>query len=259
MLSAIVITRNETANIKRCLDSLAFADEIIVVDSGSTDNTVELARELGAKVFENEWEGYGAQKNFAAEKASGDWLLYIDADEEVLTALRESISSTINGVAAEYDFYWLRIVTVFLGKPLLHLYGHNARLFRKSAGHWTSAVVHEQVTTNDGHLISLGDDKSGLLDVSLLHYSHRTVSSYIGKMHHYTSLDAEQMHLTKKHRSGRDIKSSFLLPYRLSIRQFVKLLIYRRGLLDGMAGILWCALSAYYEYEMAKKYLVLSR
>jgi len=255
MLSVVVITRNEEANIRRCLTSVSFADEIIVVDSGSTDKTTAIAKQCGANVYVNEWSGYGPQKNFGAAKTSGDWLLFIDADEEAPPALAESIGSVTDGTAeTTYDFYWLRIVTVFLGKPLSHLYGHNPRLFRKSAGRWTGAQVHEQVTTNDGDLITLGDDKSGLLETSLLHYSHNSISSYLKKMHKYTTLDAKEMMATNKHRSGR-----IFLPFRLSVRQFIKLLVYKRGLLDGVSGVVWCFLSAYYEFEMASKYLKMTK
>lgn len=261
MLSAIVITKNEEDNISRCLKSLSFADEIIVVDSGSTDNTTSLAKQHGAKVFHNKWVGYGPQKNFAAQKASGDWLLYIDADEEAPPALAKSIRSAVNNNMSDntYNFYWLKIVTVFLGKPLSRLYGHNPRLFKKNDGGWTDAAVHEQVITSDNYIIKLGDTKSGLLETPLLHHSHKTISSYIKKMHHYTSLDADQMHLTQQHRSGKKVTPTFILPLKLSIKQFIKLLVYKRGILNGIPGIIWCSLSAYYEYEMATKYLKLSK
>ena len=261
MLSAVVITRNEEENIGRCLSSLSFADEVLVVDSGSTDKTTTIAKQYGAKVFHNKWSGYGSQKNFAAGKSSGDWLLFIDADEKVPVALSESINSIINDGSnnTTHDFYWLRIVTVFLNKPLYHLFGHNPRLYRRKAGCWTNASVHEQVVTNDGHLIKLGDNQSGLLIKPLLHYSHKTISSYIKKMHQYTSLDAKQMNLTGKHRSGKKVRPSIILPLKLSAKQFIKLLMYKRGFLDGIPGIIWCTLSSYYEFEMAIKYIKLTQ
>jgi glycosyltransferase involved in cell wall biosynthesis len=258
-LSAIVITKNEEANIARCLSSVSFADEIIVVDAESTDATASLAREAGATVFVRPWPGYGPQKNFGASCAHGEWLLFIDADEEVPPALAEEIQQTI--VNPTVDFYWLRIVTVFVGQPLRHLYGHNPRLFKKSAGQWTEDHVHEQVQHSaraDEYLVVKLDDRfSKMLTASLLHHSHATIASYLKKMHRYTSLDAEQMKKTGRHRSGRPVKPSFLLPWRLAIRQSLKLALYRRGILDGGPGILWCALSGYYEYEMATKFLEL--
>ena len=190
----------------------------------------------------------------------GQWLLFIDADEKVSPALDDTITSLINTPAANtYDYYWLRIITIFLHRPLTHLYGNNLRLFKKSAGHWNDAPVHEQVVAGNNQTIKLGDPLSGRLFPPLFHYSHHTSSSYLKKMHHYTTLDANQMYTTGQHRSGRSYQPSILLPYRLFLRQLVKLLFYRRGFLDGLAGYVWCVLSAYYEYDMSKKYVRLSR
>lgn len=261
MLSAIIIARNEASSIQRCIASLHFADEVIVVDSGSTDSTIELANQSGAKVYSHPWSGYGDQKNFGAAQASSEWLLFIDADEEVPPDLASAITSVTNSTTAEppHDFYWLRIITIFLQRPLNHLHGHNLRLFKKSAGHWNNVPVHEQVVTVSHQIIKLGDRLSGRLIPPLRHHSHRTIRSYLNKMHHYTTLDAKQMQTSGYHRSGRFYKATIILPYRLFLRQLFKMLFYRRGLLDGLAGITWCVLSAYYEYEMGKKYVQQSR
>lgn len=259
-LSAIVITKNEEVNIVRCLASLSFAEEIIVVDAESTDATAELARRQGATVFTRPWPGYGPQKNFGASHATGEWLLFVDADEVIPESLGREIQHTI--AQPRVDFYWLRIVTIFLGHPLHHLYGHNPRLFKKASGQWTASPVHEQVEryadrneTADFQLIKLDDRFSRVLNAPLLHYSHQTIGSYLKKMYHYTALDATHMAQTGRHRSGRPVKLSVFLPWQLAARQFLKLAVYRRGLLDGWAGFMWCTLSSYYEYEMAKKYL----
>ncbi len=253
-ISAIVITKNEVLNIERCLKSLAFADETIVVDAESTDGTAEIARQRGAKVIVRPWPGYGAQKNFGASQATGDWLLFIDADEEVTSELAAAIQDSIKQSAK--DFYWLRIVTVFLGKPLRHLFGHNPRLFRRQAGKWSEQHVHEQVEHIEEQVtIKLGDDHSGIITTPLLHHSHPTVASYLKKMHHYTTLDAKHMAETGRHRSGRTVRPGALLPYMLASRQFLKMLFYRKGVFDGPAGWVWCWLSGYYEFEMGKKYL----
>lgn len=254
MLSAIVITRNAESTISRCLASLSFADDMIVVDSGSTDHTINLACQLGAKVFSRQWSGYGDQKNYGSQQAPGPWLLFVDADEQVPPALAKAISSLLHSSSPAHDFYWLRIVTVFRHRPLVHLYGRNLRLFKKDAGHWDSSPVHEQVVTNNGHPLRLGHNKSGTISLPLIHYSHSTVHSYLQKMHHYTSLDAARMVKTGLHRSGRRYTLSLFLPYHLAARQLIKMLFYRRGILDGFNGILWSLLSSYYEYEMANKY-----
>jgi len=253
-LTAVVITKNEERNITRCLNSIAFADELIVVDAESSDKTADLARAAGATVFVRPWPGYGPQKNFGRTQAHGEWLLFIDADEEVTPLLQSQIQAAID--KPDKDFYWLRIVTVFLNKPLRHLYGHNPRLMLRTSGKWTDAKVHEQVETNMGERITLGDEHSAILSSSLLHHSHPTIASYLEKMRRYTTLDAEEMVRTGHHRSGRHIRPGVLMPAWLGVRQFIKLLVYRRGILDGPAGWLWCVLSAYYEFDMGRKYLV---
>ncbi|MBI3255377.1 MAG: glycosyltransferase family 2 protein [Candidatus Andersenbacteria bacterium] len=257
-ISAIVITKNEAGTIERCLQALAFADERIVVDAGSNDATVELARKAGATVFTNPWPGYGPQKNVGLSHAQGEWVLFIDADEEVSPALAREIQTAIQD--SSHDFYWLKIVTVFLGRPLTHLFGHNPRLFKKSAGRWTGAHVHEQVEHTDEEItIKLNDAHSAKLGTPLLHHSHPTIASYLQSMHQYTTLDAKEMAITHKHRSGRPIGGSPFLPLTLAVRQFLKLLFYRHGFLDGYAGLVWCTMSAYYEWEMAGKYLQLKK
>lgn len=256
-LSAIVITKNEASSIGTCLKALAFADERIVIDAGSDDATVDIAKASGATVYINPWPGYGAQKNYGMQKAGGDWVLFIDADEEVTPQLAQEIQHAISRRAP--DFFWLKIVTVFLGKPLTHLYGHNPRLFKKGSGRWQSALVHEQVEHIDEEImIKLGDQHSGKLASHILHNSHESISSYLASMHQYTALDAQEMTKSGNHRSGRPVSPYLFLPLILAVRQAVKLLIYRRGFLDGIPGIVWCTLSAYYEWEMAHKYLAIS-
>lgn len=254
-LSVILITKDAARTLARTLASLKFVDEIIVVDSGSTDATLEVAKSFGAKVFTNPWPGYGPQKNFGLSKAVGEWALFIDADEEVTPELAQAIKTAISQPQPSY--YWLKIVTIFLGRPIEHLYGHNPRLFRKDTGRWTSDQVHEQVERMSGERIKLGDIHSAVIADSLLHHSHPTIVAYLARMHSYTTLDAQQMKLTNRHRSGRPVTKSWWLPWQLAARQFIKLYLYRRGFLDGYAGFMWSLLSAYYEYEMATKYLTL--
>ena len=255
-IAAIVITKNEESNISACLRALKFADEIIMVDAESTDKTAEIAKAAGVKVFVRPWPGYGAQKNFALQQISSDWALFIDADEIVTPQLAQEIQAiTANPTK---NFYWLKIVTVFLNHPLYHLYGHNPRLFKKSSGQWTTTQVHEQVEEISSHTaIKLGDDKSAVLIAPLMHYSHQTVESYLSRMQTYTDLDAQDMAATNKHRSGRPVTPSNWLPIYLASRQFLKMYFYKKGFLDGYAGFVWCRMSATYEYVMAQKYLAL--
>lgn len=257
MVSTVTITKNEAHNIERCLKSLSGAYERVVVDSGSTDDTVSRAKARGAVVYHKAWTGFGLQKNFGAKQTHSDWVLFIDADEEVSPELWEEIKKATS--KPEAGFYWLKIVTVFLGRPLAHLYGHNLRLFKKTAGRWTDAKVHEQVSDNDGEIIKLGGKKSRVLKNPLWHHSHPTIASYLQTMREYTRLDAQNMVKNHRHRSGRPARPVFWLPWWLAGRQFLKLLFYRQGWRDGKAGFIWCLLSGYYEYEMGRIYLDLSR
>lgn len=252
-LSAIVITKNEEDNIERCLNSLRFADELIVVDAESNDQTAAIAKRLGAQVFVRPWPGYGPQKNFGALHAKGEWLLFLDADETVPPKLAQEILHTTKQPQA--DFYWLKIVTFFLNKPLQHLTGHNLRLFKKSAGSWTGHHVHEHVQTNTGETITLGHALSRVLQQPLNHHSHQTIAAYLKRMEEYTALDAQRMATYDRHRSGRRVWPAWYVPAYLMARQFIKLYIYKQGFLDGYAGLVWSALSADYEYVLGKKYL----
>jgi glycosyltransferase involved in cell wall biosynthesis len=254
-LSAIIITKNEEDNIARSVKSVQFCDEVIVVDAESNDRTVEIAKKLGARTFVRPWPGYGSQKNFGAAQAQGEWLLFIDADEEVTPELAQEIQTELN--SPRHNFYWLKIITIFLGRPLNHLYGHNPRLFRKSQGSWTGYKVHEQVQTNAGQKIVLGDNLSTPLRRPLLHHSHATMAAYLRRMAEYTALDSQQMAIHNRHRSGRPVRPTWWLPHYLAARQFAKMYVYKKGLLDGYVGLVWSALSAYYEWTMAKKYILL--
>ncbi len=255
-LSVIIIAKNEEAVIADAISSASFAHEVIVIDANSTDQTRTIADKLGAKVIEKSWEGYGKQKNFGISTAAGDVLFFLDADERISPKLQKSLIYRLGNM--EKDVYWITVEDVFLGKKMSHLAGHNPRFIKKGAAFWTDKHVHEQLIYNStGSIVQYKDGISGEIQSPIIHYSHQTIASYLKKMHRYTTLDAQDMKRSSLHRSGRPIKKSPLLPYTLACRQFIKLLIYRKGILDGAQGIIWSALSAYYEYEMAKKYLAL--
>lgn len=252
-LSAIIITKNEADNIERCIKSAKFADEVIVIDSKSNDNTNRLAEQLGAKLFIRPWPGFGPQKNFGATKASGDWLLFLDADEEISPALAQEMTTTISN--PQKEFYWLKVTTIFLNRQLKNIYGYDPRLYLKTAGAWTSRHVNEQLQTNLGQTIHLSDNLSDTFKNPLYHHSCSTIKEHLKHMAEQTALDAQQMAKHNLHRSGHPIQPTWYLPYYLAIRQFTKLYLYKHGFLDGYAGLVWSSLSAYYEYVTSKKYL----
>ncbi len=223
-LSAILITKNEEANMERCLRSVSWVDEIIVVDSESTDKTVEIATSFGAKVFSPTWKGFGPAKQYALDQATGDWILSIDADEEVSFTLKNEILQLLEN-DPPLDGYNLPRKTQFLGRWILHsgwYPDYVLRLFRRSTGRFTSALVHEKVEV---------DSKTGRLHNPLMHYSYPSLEDYTRKLDHYSTLGAEEMF-----KAGRKSSS-----YCLAIKPFISFwrkLILQKGWRDGWEGFL---------------------
>lgn len=196
-LSVVIITLNEEANLVRTLQSVPWADEIIVVDSGSTDRTLAVARTFQARVFVETWKGFAGQKNSALHKATGDWILSLDADEEVEPELGEEIRQVLadNPTAAGY---WIPRKNFFLGRWIRHggFYPDpKLRLFRRGAGSFEKRLVHEDIRLR-------GD--TGKLKNHLLHHAYPTLESYLEHMNRYSSLGAEMV-LAEKHK--RDPRS----------------------------------------------------
>jgi len=264
-LAAICIVKDEERHIGRALKSVKnIANEIIVVDSGSTDDTLNIAKQFTDKIYTNDWRGYGPQKNFAVSKTDCDFILQIDADEEVTNDLAVEIKSILS--QPKFDYYWLSIVTEFMGRPLNHLTGNNLRLFNRSAARWDNKEIHEQVIRKENETsLKYGSKDSGKLLSKLLHHSHyQTLADYKKRQEKYTSADAEEMFVTGKDRMGKDanvqktnIFSVLVFLFGRAAKQFIKKFFLHRGFLDGWQGWLWCFLSAQYEYKMCKKYLKL--
>jgi glycosyltransferase involved in cell wall biosynthesis len=261
-LSVVIITVNEEANISRTLASVKplVADgkgEIIVVDSGSTDRTVEIAKSFGAKVFVEEWKGYAAQKNSAIDKAKGDWILSLDADEELSSNLAAEITAALtdqslrennqgvpdcatdrlqailqvqrdSGIPlSRFTFgYWLRRNNFFLGRWIKHggfWPDPKMRLFRRGAGRFEDRSVHEDVRL---------EGPEGTLDNALIHHSYPTLSDYIDHMNRYSSLGAEMVAA-----KGR-VRFSFVNIVLRPMFSFTYNYFFRLGFLDGREGLL---------------------
>ncbi len=229
-LSAVVITKNEESNIRRCLESVKFADEIIVIDSNSTDKTKEIAEKIGAKVFTIPWQGFGPAKQEGVNLSSGEWILSIDADEEVPADLAREIENRIsssNGVSA----FYLKRKTLFLGRWILHsgwYPGYVLRLFQKKDGNFDNAIVHEKVETKG---------RVGNLENDLLHYSYPDLETYFSKFNRYTKLGAEEAFNAGKKAGWFDI----IIKPPVS---FLKHYIVRQGFRDGLEGFILSVLSA---------------
>lgn len=228
-LSVIIITRNEAANLRRCLESVRFADEIIINDTGSTDGTQEIAREFECTVIQNSFDGFGVAKQQALDAATGDWVLSIDADEELDAQLQAHIKQVVE--KADVDGYLMNRKSQFLGQWIEHSGWYPdriLRLFRRRAGKFTDARVHERIVVSGATAILAGH---------LLHYSFPHLSSYLAKMDRYSTLAAESMHATGK--PFRRWKLIFKPP-----AVFFKMYILRQGFRDGLAGLVLAVLSA---------------
>ena len=228
-ISTIIITFNEEDNIRRCLESVApFSSEIIVVDSGSSDRTVEIANEFTANVVHQKWLGYGRQKQFALSLTSHQHVLSIDADEEVSADLQKEIAA----LEWQQDGYYIPRRVHYLGRWLKRCWypGYVLRLFRKGTAQFTDEILHESV---------VAPAATGRMQEVLLHYSYRDVSHHLEKMNGFTTLAARQMYA-----SGRKP-----YPHQILIQpglEFFKMYVLQRGFLDGFPGLVVSGLTATY-------------
>jgi glycosyltransferase involved in cell wall biosynthesis len=244
-LSAIVITKNEAHNLRDCLSSLNWVHEIVVLDAESEDGTADIAAELTDKVFVRPWEGYGRAKNFALMQCTGDWVLWIDADERVTPELREEICALLSEPPAHQGYEMPRLAN-FLGKWIMHggwYPGYVLRLFQREGASFNERAVHEGVTIK-GHM--------GRLQNHLLHYTDPDLEHYFEKLNRYTSLAAEELQ-----RQGRQFHWWDLL-----LRPawfFLRMYVFKTGFLDGLAGFILARLSAVYVFTKYAKLWELER
>ncbi|NOY73642.1 MAG: glycosyltransferase family 2 protein [Gammaproteobacteria bacterium] len=236
-LSVVIITYNAATQLEPCLQSVGFADEIVVVDSGSTDNTKALARKYGTKFSHQDWLGYGAQKQFAVEQAQHDWLLCVDADERISEQLKKSILETLQ--APRYEAYEMPRCNRFMGRWLRFGEGYpdyNLRLFHRTHAHWTQDTIHEHVVLKTSR--RQNNKKIGRLEGDLLHESQESLEQYMEKQNRYTSLQAEAM----LQRGAKVALARLILSP--SIR-FVKFYFLRQGFRDGLPGLVHILIGCY--------------
>jgi glycosyltransferase involved in cell wall biosynthesis len=243
-LSAVLITRNAASVLEPCLDSLAFVDEVVVVDSNSSDGTVDMAARKGARVVQKEWLGFGLQKQYAVEQASHDWVLCIDADERVSQQLRLSIEKAL--AAPESPVYRMPRRNRFLGRWLAHGEGYpdwSPRLFNRLNARWSDDLVHEKV---------LYAVTPGRLEGDLMHDSYDDLAVYIERQNRYTTLAARQAY-----EEGRNATVLHLLFSPLV--RFIKFYIVRLGFLDGLPGLLHISIGCINSYVKYAKLIELRR
>ncbi|MBA3830001.1 MAG: glycosyltransferase family 2 protein [Taibaiella sp.] len=250
-ISVVIITLNEQKNIDRCLASVKnIADEIVIVDSYSKDDTLKIAASYGARIIMQDFLGYGAQKNFANQQASHNWILSLDADEALSTELRDSIIKV--KVHPEYDTYSLTRLTNYCGKWIRHCGWYpdkKVRLFDKTKGVWKGEKIHEYWEPKND------DSKIGELAGDLLHYSYYTVSDHIIQLEKFTDIAAREAVAQGKDCS---IWKIVVGPF----WNFFSNYIIRLGILDGAAGYLICKITAYatfVKYAKIRQYARMGR
>jgi len=235
-LSVIIITRNESANIAACLSSVGFADEVIVLDGQSTDDTVVIAKQLGAKVFLAEgWNGFGPQKNKALDHAAHEWVLSLDADERVSPELALEIQHVIR--EGKYAIYDIPRLTNFCGQWIHHCGWRPdrvVRLFKRQTARFSPDWVHEK-------LIAVHNPPMGQLKHSLLHYSYPSANDYWRKLQLYSQAWAQQ-----KFDQGQT--TSMLRAVSSGLVAFVKSYLFRLGFLDGAMGLAVCIMQGQAAY-----------
>jgi len=230
-LTAIIPTFNEEANIEAAIGSVSFAREIIVIDSYSTDKTVEIARSLNCKIMQREFDNFSSQKNHAIRKASNEWVLLLDADERISPELKNEILHTLKS-EPEYDAYWIYRNNFFMGREIHYSGWQNdkvIRLFRKSTCRYNGLPVHEEIAT-------IGN--TGFLKNRLNHFTYKNFDNYLGKLNRYAWLQAAEY----------DKKVKRITFFHLFIKPGVRLFrhyLLKQGFRDGFAGLVIAWLQSY--------------
>jgi glycosyltransferase involved in cell wall biosynthesis len=233
-ISAAIITYNEERNIARCIESLRCCDEIVVIDSGSNDRTVELATKLGARVLDVAWRGYAEQKNKASECCENDWVLSLDADEALSEALEAEIWQ-IKKNGPEYDGYTMPRLAQYLGRWILHSGWHpdrKVRLFDRRRAKWVGNFVHESVVV---------EGRIGHLNANILHFTCSSLSEHLRTLDRYTTLAAEQLVSQKADIGWKELAVD-------PAWTFFRTYFLQRGFLDGYEGLAIAYMAAFYNF-----------
>lgn len=233
-VSAVIITLNADRTLEKVLKSLVWCDEIIIVDSGSNDQTLVIAEKFKTKIIHQKFLGFGKQKQVGVNKAQNDWVFSVDGDEVVSEELRIEIR-TLDLTSAKCHGYYIPITNVFM-KQKIHLWGHKAdahlRLFNKKYGNFSDHEVHE--------LVQVSGDVT-YLENNILHYSYDNLKHYFDKFNAYTSLGAEESFRQNK------MVSPFSMLLRMPLK-FIQLYLVRGAFLCGFPGLVWSVCSAFYPF-----------
>jgi len=233
-ITATIITLNEERSIARAIESLRCADEILIVDSGSTDRTVELAQNLGARIIEANWRGFSAQKNWAAEQASNAWVLSLDADEALSEGLEAEIWN-LKKTGPKYDAYTMPRMARYLGRWILHSGWYpdrKVRLYHRDKASFVGDFVHESVSVHG---------RVGALEINILHFTCESLSEHVKTLDRYTTLAAQEL-------ASRQIKVPVSKLIVDPAWAFMKTYFMQRGFLDGPEGLTIAHMAAFYTF-----------
>jgi glycosyltransferase involved in cell wall biosynthesis len=240
MISAVILTKDEEENIGKCLQSLSWCDEILLIDDNSADKTVEIAKKRGARVYTRALNNdFSAQRNFALEKAKGEWVLFVDADEKVTSALWYEIMSHTNNPINEYSGFYIKRIDTMWGKELKYGEVGNIKLLRlakKDSGKWHNNV----------HEVWKIHGKTLVLNNSLLHYPHPTLKKFLEEVNLYTDLRAQELYKKKK----KVFWGSIILYPKA---KFIQNYFLRRGFLDGLPGLVFALMMSFHSFLVRAK------
>ncbi len=243
-ISVVIITKNEEVNIERCLKSVNWADEVVVVDSGSTDSTIEICEKYSCKIVHSKWLGFGRTKQLAVDSAINDWVLSIDSDEEVTDELKSKIEQILEN--PKTTGYKIKRNSYYLGRLIKHC-GWNTdfqlRLFNKKHGNFNNKEVHESVKTN-------GD--TSIINEQILHYTYPSIEVHLKKTDRYSTIQAKEMY---------DKGKSFplILAILFGLNKFVNMYFLRLGFLDGKEGFILCSIASFGVYLKYVKLWMLNK
>ncbi|CAL7960779.1 (heptosyl)LPS beta-1,4-glucosyltransferase [Gammaproteobacteria bacterium] len=246
-ISTIIITKNEEQNIAACIESILWTDEIIILDSGSTDNTLAICKKYAPKIkiYTTDWPGFGKQKNRALAFATSAWILSIDADERVTPDLKQEILQKLNNT--NYTAYKIPRLNYFLGKQIKYCFGNNTdapiRLVKKDCGKFSDDIIHERLIVNGA---------TDRLQNKLQHFSFGSIEELINKINSYSTLGAIKLHDTKK-------KTSYAKAFAHASWIFIKIYFLKLGFLDGWPGFIIAFSNfegVFYRYAKLKNKLV---
>ena len=242
-ISAVLITKNEERNIKKCLESLRFVDEIVLVDGESTDKTVEIAKSFNAKVINHPFEGdFGQERNIGNENATGDWILALDADERIPEGTRKEIEGILEN-GSEFDAYNVPRLQYFIGKALLHggRYHSIVNFYKRGKARFEGKVHH----------LVIVDGKTGELGEPIEHYPFHTISEFLQKNDRYTGYEALEMYEKSKDTRLNEVRYNLTIrPLKLFFKNYYK----KKGHKDGVVGLIFCILFSWIHFLRWAKY-----